>query len=347
MKNTLDSSIVKLTNYRSVWGYIHKNKQATIPQIAKSIGLSLPTVTRAIDYGIAEGIINPDGVIGAERGRKAQVYKLNADYMHFLLIYLDSDVLSYRIHDFRSRTIGSGNIPICDEKVLSTLENLVMTSVAADPLIAMTAIAVSGVVCKGVVMDSAAFPSLNHIDVAKRLNEKFGLTVLIDNDLHVATNVARKYSNYQDGITVLYAYGKRKSGSGIIANGEVLCGTFDVEDLAMGTIRFDNGAQLQIEFSWASNVKKETRFVELRGTKAGLNWQDGEVEFYTEEYGKCLDVIPTNYATDREHARNLRHFYDVVIEGAEPCFKPQQGIDMIKILCAVYESARTGREVVL
>lgn len=97
MKNTLDSSIVKLTNYRSVWGYIHKNKQATIPQIAKSIGLSLPTVTRAIDYGVAEGIINPDGVIGAERGRKAQVYKLNADYMHFLLIYLDSDVLSYRI----------------------------------------------------------------------------------------------------------------------------------------------------------------------------------------------------------------------------------------------------------
>lgn len=221
MKNTLDSSIVKLTNYRSVWGYIHKNKQATIPQIAKSIGLSLPTVTRAIDYGVAEGIINPDGVIGAERGRKAQVYKLNAGYMHFLLIYLDSDVLSYRIHDFRSRTIGSGNIPICDEKVLSTLENLVMTSVAADPLIAMTAIAVSGVVCKGVVMDSAAFPSLNHIDVAKRLNEKFGLTVLIDNDLHVATNVARKYSNYQEGITVLYAYGKRKSGSGIIANGEV------------------------------------------------------------------------------------------------------------------------------
>ena len=221
MKNTLDSSIVKLTNYRSVWGYIHKNKQATIPQIAKSIGLSLPTVTRAIDYGIAEGIINPDGVIGAERGRKAQVYKLNADYMHFLLIYLDSDVLSYRIHDFKSRTIGSGNIPICDEKVLSTLENLVMTSVAADPLIAMTAIAVSGVVCKGVVMDSAAFPSLNHIDVAKRLNEKFRLTVLIDNDLHVATNVARKYSNYQEGITVLYAYGKRKSGSGIIANGEV------------------------------------------------------------------------------------------------------------------------------
>ena len=75
--------------------------------------------------------------------------------------------------------------------------------------------------------------------------------------------------------------------------------------------------------------------------------EDGTFDVEDLEYGKCLDVIPTNYATDREHARNLRHFYDVVIEGAEPCFKPQQGIDMIKILCAVYESARTGREVVL
>ena len=46
-------------------------------------------------------------------------------------------------------------------------------------------------------------------------------------------------------------------------------GTFDVEDLAMGMIRFDNGAVLQIEFSWASNIKSENRFVELRGTKSG------------------------------------------------------------------------------
>ena len=38
-------------------------------------------------------------------------------------------------------------------------------------------------------------------------------------------------------------------------------GTFDVEDLAMGFIRFDNGACLQIEFSWASNIKEEKRFV--------------------------------------------------------------------------------------
>ena len=32
-------------------------------------------------------------------------------------------------------------------------------------------------------------------------------------------------------------------------------GIFDVEDLATGFIRFENGASLQVEFSWASNIE--------------------------------------------------------------------------------------------
>ncbi len=123
-------------------------------------------------------------------------------------------------------------------------------------------------------------------------------------------------------------------------------GTFDVEDLAMGMIRFDNGAVLQIEFSWASNIKAEHRFVELRGTKSGLTWDNEELEIYSEDDGQLYDIKPVKGDVDG-HQANLRHFVDVLLNGAEPCFKPQQGIDMIKILCAIYESARTGKEVVL
>ncbi len=124
-------------------------------------------------------------------------------------------------------------------------------------------------------------------------------------------------------------------------------GTFDVEDLAMGMIRFDNGAVLQIEFSWASNIKSEHRFVELRGTKSGLKWENGKVEVYSEEDGELIDITAPNCKENMGHKNNLRHFYDVVIEGKKPTFVPQQGIDMIKILCAVYESAKTGKEVIL
>ncbi|MCQ2461828.1 MAG: Gfo/Idh/MocA family oxidoreductase [Clostridia bacterium] len=55
-------------------------------------------------------------------------------------------------------------------------------------------------------------------------------------------------------------------------------GIFDVEDLAMGFIRFDNGACLTIDFSWATNIEREKHFVELRGTKAG-SWFEDEDKF--------------------------------------------------------------------
>ena len=122
-------------------------------------------------------------------------------------------------------------------------------------------------------------------------------------------------------------------------------GTFDVEDLAMGFIRFENGAVLQIEFSWASNVEKERRFVELLGTKAGFAIDGSQMKIFTEENGELLDVVPPGVQKDDGHARNLRNFVDVVLDGAEPCYKPQQGVDMIAILEGFYKSARLGREV--
>ena len=117
----------------------------------------------------------------------------------------------------------------------------------------------------------------------------------------------------------------------------------------MGFIRFDNGACMQIEFSWASNVEKEKFFVELRGDKAGSSWSsdDQKLKIYTEECGATVDYIP-NIANENGvqiHEANIRHFTDVVLNGAEPMFVPEQGVNMIKILEAMYKSAEEGREI--
>ena len=48
---------------------------------------------------------------------------------------------------------------------------------------------------------------------------------------------------------------------------------------------------------------------------------------------------------DHGHARNILNFIDALLGKAEPCYQPQQGVDMIRILTAIYESARTGAEV--
>jgi len=124
-------------------------------------------------------------------------------------------------------------------------------------------------------------------------------------------------------------------------------GTFDVEDLAMGFIRFDNGACLQIEFSWASNVEKENVFVELRGTKAGAQFQNGELSIFTEKEGCLVDEIPQIKDEANAHGKNLAHFADVLLHGTAPDFVPEQGVNMIKILEAMYLSAENGREITI
>lgn len=128
-------------------------------------------------------------------------------------------------------------------------------------------------------------------------------------------------------------------------------GTFDVEDLSMGFIKFDNGACMQIEFSWASNIEKENSFVQLYGDKAGSSWStnDGVLKIFTEEYGTTVDYLPNinNANGTQVHEANLRHFADCLLNGTKPMFEPQQGVDMIKILDGIYRSAETGREVLL
>ena len=125
----------------------------------------------------------------------------------------------------------------------------------------------------------------------------------------------------------------------------------DVEDLAMGFIRFDNGACLQIEFSWASNIPGDQMFVELRGTKAGsrMSGIDRKFEIFTEECGVSTNLQPAidDYQGMPHHEANIRHFVDVINGKAEPDFTPEQGLNMVKILEALYKSAELGHEIQL
>ncbi len=60
----------------------------------------------------------------------------------------------------------------------------------------------------------------------------------------------------------------------------------------------------------------------------------------------ALDA-PTALSFDGLFEREIDHFVACVREGI-PCLTPaQDGIDIMRILDAIYESARTGHEVVL
>ncbi len=123
----------------------------------------------------------------------------------------------------------------------------------------------------------------------------------------------------------------------------------DVEDLATALIRFDNGAVLSIEASFSLNIKKDQGRIEFFGTKGGAKLEP-DLEMYTELNGYMADVTldaKTSLEFGGLFENEINHYVDC-ITGSTACLSPaEDGIEIMKILSAVYKSAETGHEVVL
>jgi len=124
---------------------------------------------------------------------------------------------------------------------------------------------------------------------------------------------------------------------------------FDVEDLAVGMVRFDNGASLLLEASWALNSEKgEDMATHVYGTKAGIchrnvgEGYDFEACMFEERAGTYVASTIKNFPPS---PHSVDHFIDVVENGAEPVVTPQHGVDVMRVLDGLYKSARLGREV--
>lgn len=124
---------------------------------------------------------------------------------------------------------------------------------------------------------------------------------------------------------------------------------YTVEDFATALIRFDNGMTLNVEASFNLNIKNDTGNIELFGTKAGARI-DPQIEFFTDMNGRFVDIRPsgnTALSFDGLFNREIRHFVDCVRTGV-PCRAPAaDGVTLMKILDAIYESARTGHEALI
>ncbi len=140
-----------------------------------------------------------------------------------------------------------------------------------------------------------------------------------------------------------------KAKADYVSDGRSANDIFDVEDLATAMIRFDNGSVLQVEASFTLNQEKDKGTIELFGTKAGAK-MDPELTLYTDINGYMANVeltAPTALSFEGLFENEINHFVDCVMNGT-PCRAPaEDGITLMRILDGIYESARTGHEVIL
>ena len=123
----------------------------------------------------------------------------------------------------------------------------------------------------------------------------------------------------------------------------------DCEDLAAATIRFDNGAVLTVDMSFSLNLEADQSYVQLFGTKSGVKLDD-KVRLFSEMNGYMTNVDlygKTGIDVGEAFVGEINNFIGAV-KGDTPCRCPaEDGVELMRILTAIYQSAETGHEVVI
>ena len=120
----------------------------------------------------------------------------------------------------------------------------------------------------------------------------------------------------------------------------------NVEDFATAFIRFDNGAVLSVETSFCLNGQDSAE-VALYGNRGGIEFEP-KLTLYSEQNGYLVDLSPVpNPSLDIDAAfrAEIDDFVNAVQNGTPVKAPAEDGVLLMKILDAAYESARTGREV--
>lgn len=119
---------------------------------------------------------------------------------------------------------------------------------------------------------------------------------------------------------------------------------FDVEDMALGFIRLENGATIVLRMSWAANVEDDLNCMRVLGTEGGL--KNPPLTLFRELSGRTVDTTPTWLPqVERSHFEEMKHFAAVVRGEVEMIVQPWQSLQVQRILDALYESAEKGSEV--
>jgi predicted dehydrogenase len=147
---------------------------------------------------------------------------------------------------------------------------------------------------------------------------------------------------------VYTTFGHRGIGEGNWGLSDRQHADFDVDDGATALLRFANGATLTLDVSWAIHQKEADRMnVVVHGSEAGAGCYPGELYRFGAEGTGYETAKLAETPLDYPHANRFHNFIGAVLGTEKLSVTPEQALAVQRILDAIYESSRLGREVML
>lgn len=218
---------VRRLNMQRILDVFLKHGVCTKNTLQQETGLSLGTCTNSIKRLLEEGQIIRIEDGDSTGGRKAKRYALVEDYFQMGLVFLhhheNSDEIKCQIVDLRQHVISklSKTYP---ELALEDLKNELLTLKQSYPKLHLFALSVPGIVEDGHI-SFCDMEQLRDMNLKVILEEALQLTVLIENDVNIATlGYAKSLKQVPDNFALVYQPSDKFTGCGLMIHGKLLLG---------------------------------------------------------------------------------------------------------------------------
>lgn len=247
------TNLVKKINEKDIIACMRDGKEHTKQELAVLTGLSFPTVGKIVETLAEEGMLLR---LGARQespgGRKAEVYKLNPEFAHLLLLFLQGKKVFYRICDAMGmvREEGQKSWRACREKAQrgterdqeterrkkipdepfcpgmgEFLQECVREAVAADKRIGAVSAGIPGSMYNGTVRCIDGYPEMAGRNVAAELAAITGKPATAGNNMSlVALGMAERLKQGNGGPLVCLHLADTGPGMGAVVNGRAIQG---------------------------------------------------------------------------------------------------------------------------
>ncbi len=162
----------------------------TITDLSKSMGLSVPTVTKFVDEMCAEGYVKDCGKLETAGGRHPSLYGLNADSGYFIGVDLKNDSLSLALINFKGDILKMKmkvdfvleNTLECVDCLANEIKSFIQSVKVNHSKILNVCIGMSGRVNPETGYNYTRLNFGDDYPIASLLTERVGCSVCIDND---------------------------------------------------------------------------------------------------------------------------------------------------------------------
>lgn len=110
---------------RTILSYFIRNGNATTNDVARVIGVSMPTASKLILELCADGYVNEYGKLETDEGRRPQLYGINPESGYFLGVDFDYNVVNIGLIDFSGQLVDMElNKPFTQTNDMENLDTL-------------------------------------------------------------------------------------------------------------------------------------------------------------------------------------------------------------------------------